>query len=537
MTPHDAPLPRSLSPQPNCAELVLSLPSLLLEPSSPENLRYVVPSNVTLRKEGGIEWLVWRWREATGDERAQSRLDAAACLPRFIRLDNADSDELVAFARAWGPLGVGWRRALAEDFPPYPAFADKFARAAVDASASGAWEPVEAWRRLARQLGAALRIAVRLQHGKPTPWLGSGDADWNLVYDCDPQNTLYQASIAELYARRPLPIATEHQSADEVLALQRSAIARLLDVWLQFGGVQMVPHWDDAQPRITIRVDFNRGAGLHGLLALELASALTSPFGIVNCSGCGYPYAPTEAPRAIRSSVILPALLRWRQSGGEARLVAPQSIGRLQRRFPRPRRSPTVSGKRGNGEGSIYFQESRQRWAAALTLEHGKRRVVYGKTRQEVAKKLTAAMQRRDTGLPIVRERLTVRKRWPHQLESRMLAGKRWRGADYVESARTGFVFTGATGTVLQPRKADLYFAGVRSRAGMDSHRFHALRHDFASLLLAAGVADRVVMEMMGHSNIAMTANRYQHVPDELQHLAADRLDDVFAAIQRAQFH
>lgn len=65
----------------------------------------------------------------------------------------------------------------------------------------------------------------------------------------------------------------------------------------------------------------------------------------------------------------------------------------------------------------------------------------------------------------------------------------------------------------------------------MDSHRFHGLRHDFASLLLAAGVSNRVVMEMMGHSNISMTANRYQHVPDDLQHLAADRLDDLFRAI------
>ena len=34
-------------------------------------------------------------------------------------------------------------------------------------------------------------------------------------------------------------------------------------------------------------------------------------------------------------------------------------------------------------------------------------------------------------------------------------------------------------------------------------------------------------MEMMGHSNISMTANCYQHVPDELQLLAADRLDEL----------
>ena len=64
--------------------------------------------------------------------------------------------------------------------------------------------------------------------------------------------------------------------------------------------------------------------------------------------------------------------------------------------------------KRGNGEGSIYFQDSRQRWAGAVTLDNGKRKVLYGKTRQEVAKKLTAALQRKDQGMPFASERLTV---------------------------------------------------------------------------------------------------------------------------------
>jgi integrase len=36
---------------------------------------------------------------------------------------------------------------------------------------------------------------------------------------------------------------------------------------------------------------------------------------------------------------------------------------------------------------------------------------------------------------------------------------------------------------------------------------------------------------MMGHSNYTVTANRYQHVPDELQREAADRLDAVLAAV------
>jgi site-specific recombinase XerC len=70
---------------------------------------------------------------------------------------------------------------------------------------------------------------------------------------------------------------------------------------------------------------------------------------------------------------------------------------------------------------------------------------------------------------------------------------EQWKGPEYADSKPAGFIFTGATGTVLHPRRADAYFAEVRSRAGMDSHRFHSLRHDFASLLLAASIADRAV--------------------------------------------
>ncbi len=41
--------------------------------------------------------------------------------------------------------------------------------------------------------------------------------------------------------------------------------------------------------------------------------------------------------------------------------------------------------KRGNNEGSIYYQKSRERWAGVVTLDGGKRKVLYGKTRQDVA--------------------------------------------------------------------------------------------------------------------------------------------------------
>lgn len=42
--------------------------------------------------------------------------------------------------------------------------------------------------------------------------------------------------------------------------------------------------------------------------------------------------------------------------------------------------------------------------------------------------------------------------------------------------------------------------------------RFHDLRHSCATLLLVQGVSPRVVMEILGHSQINVTMNTYIHV-------------------------
>jgi integrase len=116
-----------------------------------------------------------------------------------------------------------------------------------------------------------------------------------------------------------------------------------------------------------------------------------------------------------------------------------------------------------------------------------------------------------------------LKQRRVYQLEDRVRAGKSWQD--------TGYVFTSGIGTVLEPRKVDLYFASVRERAGLDGRTFHSLRHDFAGLMLAAGIPGRVVSEMMGHASYSITANTYQHVPDELQRLAASQLDSMVRAV------
>jgi integrase len=66
-----------------------------------------------------------------------------------------------------------------------------------------------------------------------------------------------------------------------------------------------------------------------------------------------------------------------------------------------------MAGKRANGEGSVY-QRKDGRWASSLTLERGRRKHFFAKTRQEVSVKLNAALKNRQDGLPSPSEQITV---------------------------------------------------------------------------------------------------------------------------------
>jgi integrase len=59
-------------------------------------------------------------------------------------------------------------------------------------------------------------------------------------------------------------------------------------------------------------------------------------------------------------------------------------------------------------------------------------------------------------------------------------------------------------------------FQAQLARAGIPKMRLHDLRHGCASLLLAQGVPARVVMEVLGHSQISMTLDTYSHVGADL---------------------
>jgi integrase len=107
------------------------------------------------------------------------------------------------------------------------------------------------------------------------------------------------------------------------------------------------------------------------------------------------------------------------------------------------------------------------------------------------------------------------------QREDRLLAGSRWQ-----EDPR-GLLFTTTVGTPMDGIAVTRRFQAVLAAAGLPRQRFHDLRHACASLLLAQGVAPRVVMETLGHSQISLTLNTYSHVIPALGRAAAEQINAV----------
>jgi integrase len=106
------------------------------------------------------------------------------------------------------------------------------------------------------------------------------------------------------------------------------------------------------------------------------------------------------------------------------------------------------------------------------------------------------------------------------QVTERKAAGSLWQNEHDL-------VFTQPNGRPIDPSRDYAQWRRLLQAAGVRRARLHDARHTAASLLLAQGVPARVVMEMLGHSQITLTLGTYSHVAPELQQEAADRMGKV----------
>ena len=104
------------------------------------------------------------------------------------------------------------------------------------------------------------------------------------------------------------------------------------------------------------------------------------------------------------------------------------------------------------------------------------------------------------------------------QASDRLRAGESWHDLDLV--------FCSESGEPLHRSEMSRQFTLLLKRTSVAHHRLYDCRHTAASLLLAQGVAPRVVMETLGHSSYSLTMDTYAHV-------YASALRDAAAAIDR----
>jgi integrase len=86
------------------------------------------------------------------------------------------------------------------------------------------------------------------------------------------------------------------------------------------------------------------------------------------------------------------------------------------------------------------------------------------------------------------------------------------------------FVFTSICGTPYEPRNFNRQFAKRCRKAGIRYIRVHDTRRTCASLLVALDVHPRVAMQILRHSQIAMTMEIYSEVPTAKTRSALKRL-------------
>lgn len=114
-----------------------------------------------------------------------------------------------------------------------------------------------------------------------------------------------------------------------------------------------------------------------------------------------------------------------------------------------------------------------------------------------------------------------LRKHRVQQLETKRKAGNKW-----IEQ---NLVFCNLRGGFIHESYVLRTFRQILKEAELpEDLRIHDLRHSAATILLSMGVHPKIVQELLGHSQIAVTLDMYSHVLPAMQREAMDKLDTFF---------
>lgn len=93
-----------------------------------------------------------------------------------------------------------------------------------------------------------------------------------------------------------------------------------------------------------------------------------------------------------------------------------------------------------------------------------------------------------------------------------------------------GYVWGASLTAPLDPRRDWQEWRDLLTRGGVRSVPLHAARATTASLLMAAGVADKVTSEILGHAQVSVTQRHYLHGDDTLRRQGVQAMGELLDA-------
>jgi integrase len=336
-----------------------------------------------------------------------------------------------------------------------------------------------------------------------------------------------------LYARTRAEVATKLANAMKAakdgvpLPNDRITVAKYLDDWLEAVKPTLRPRTFRSYSEL-VRLHLSPELGkvpLAQLTPQRVQTFLNKKF------DAGLSPRRVQYMHAVLRAALSRALSWGMVARNVAKLVKPPRVAREEVQPFTPEQARAFLGAVAGDRLSALFTVAlalglRQGEALGLSwadvdLDAGTLRVRFALQRVDGEYSLTepkSKQSRRTVNLPAVAI-TSLREHRVRQLEERLHAGPEWR------ETIPGLVFTTPTGAPINGTWLTHHLGSVIARAGLPAQRFHDLRHCAASLLLAQNIPPRMVMEILGHSQISLTMNTYSHLFPAARKEAASAMD------------
>lgn len=92
------------------------------------------------------------------------------------------------------------------------------------------------------------------------------------------------------------------------------------------------------------------------------------------------------------------------------------------------------------------------------------------------------------------------------------------------------FLLSGSKRVVVEPRKMQYRFKSYLKQAGVAAVPYHALRHTFATNWVERGLEVKCLSQILGHSSVKITLDRYVHTSMEMKRNQMEQMGGLFVS-------